>query len=97
MLPTKITFMAITNQFPGDSGWIYVDVPKKYTTALKTIRSSWGMFPISVSINKTNWETKLMTKKGGNYFIALKASIRLAESISVGDKLRISFCLFPNI
>ena len=70
-----------------------MDVPKKYTEELSTKRGSWGMFPITVALGDTTWNTKLMMKKGGYFFIALRAAVRKKEAIEVGDTLRIVFSL----
>jgi len=77
------------SKFPGKGGWFYLSVPKKYTKTLKEQRRAWGSYPIIAKINKTSWETKLMTKKGGDFFVALKSTIRTKEKIKKGDKIKI--------
>ena len=88
-----ITFKATAQQFPGSGGWVYVAVPKKYTKELKERRRAWGMYPITAHIGKTSWKTKLMMKKGGDFFVALKATVRSKEKKDWGDRLSISFKL----
>jgi hypothetical protein len=88
-----VSFMGTVQKFPGSGGWIYVAVPKKYTADLKSRRRAWGMFPITAKIGDTVWETKLMTKKGGDYFVAFRAAIRKKEHIKLGDKFTVSFKL----
>ena len=88
-----VTFKGTVQKFPGSGGWVYVAVPKKYTKELKQRRRAWGMFPITAYVGKTSWKTKLMMKKGGNFFVALKATIRNKEQINVGDRITISFKL----
>ena len=88
-----VTFKGAVQKFPGSGGWVYVAVPTKYTKGLKQRRRAWGMFPIIAYIGKTSWKTKLMMKKGGDFFVALKATIRNKEKISVGDQVTISFKL----
>ena len=87
------SFAGTAQKFPGFGGWVYVAVPKKYTEELKQRRRAWGMYPITAYVGKTSWKTKLMMKKGGNFFVALKATIRNKEKIAVGDKVVISFKL----
>ena len=72
-------------KFAGTAGWYYVDVPNKYTEELKEKRVAWGMYPIEVTVGETTWNTKLMMKKGGDFFIALKASVRKKENVEKGD------------
>ena len=72
---------------------MYVAVPKKYTKELKQKRRAWGTFPITAHVGKTSWQTKLMTKKGGDFFVALKATIRRKEQLDVGGRVAVSFRL----
>lgn len=87
------SFTGVVQRFPGPGGWVYVAVPQKYTTELKKRRRAWGMYPITAYIGKTSWKTKLMMKKGGNFFVALKATVRNNEEIAVGDRVAASFKL----
>ena len=88
-----ITFKGTVQKFPGSGGWVYVAVPTKYTKELKTRRRAWGMYPITAHVGKTSWKTKLMMKKGGDFFVALKTTIRKKEEIVIGDQLVVSFKL----
>ena len=88
-----VVFKGIVQKFPGFGGWVYVVVPTKYTKELKARRRAWGMYPITAYVGGTSWKTKLMMKKGGDFFIALKATIRNKEKIVVGDRVTISFKL----
>ena len=93
MMKQRISFEGVIQKFPGPAGWVYLPVPKKHTKKLKERRRSWGMYPITVSIGNASWKTKLMTKKGGDFFIALKSAVRNKEKITVGNKVVISFVL----
>ena len=88
-----ISFKGTVQKFPGTGGWHYIAVPKKHTRGLQQQRKAWGMYPIIVSVGNTTWKTKLMTKKGGDFFVALRAAIRNKEKIAVGDRVTISFKL----
>lgn len=88
-----IAFKGTIQQFPGPGGWVYVAVPTKYTKELKVRRRAWGMYPITAHVGRTSWQTKLMMKKGGGFFVALKATVRNKEKISVGDRVAVSFNL----
>ena len=87
------SFRGIVQKFPGRGGWVYVAVPTKHTKELKARRRVWGMYPITAHVGKTSWKTKLMMKKGGDFFVALKTSLREKEKISGGDTVAISFRL----
>ena len=60
------------SKFPGKDGWFYVDVHKKFMKKLKEQRGRLDMYPIKVKVGNTSRKTKLMMKKGGDFFIALK-------------------------
>ena len=88
-----IVFKGTAKKFPGDGGWVYVAVPKKHKTYLQQQRRTWGMYPITAYVGKTSWQTKLMMKKGGNFFVAFKEAIRNKEKISVDDSVTVSIKL----
>ncbi len=88
-----IIFKATIQKFPGRGGWVYVAVPKKYTNYLRGRRRAWGMYPITARVGGTSWKTKLMMKKGGDFFVAFKSAIRNKEKIAVGDSVTVSFKL----
>ena len=88
-----ISFTGTAQRFPGPGGWVYVAVPKQYTKELKQRRRAWGMYPITAHVADTSWKTKLMMKKGGDFFVALKSVVRDKEKIIVGDRITVSFKL----
>lgn len=85
------SFNGIVQRFPGVGGWVYVAVPKKCIKELKERRRAWGMYPITARVGTTSWKTKLMMKKGGDFFVALKATVRNKEKITIGERVIISF------
>ena len=89
----NVTFKGTVQKFPGSGGWVYVAVPNNYTKEFKQRRRAWGMYPITAHVGKTSWKTKLMMKKGGNFFVALKATVRNKEKVAVGDQVIVSFKL----
>jgi hypothetical protein len=86
----EISFEGKIQKFPGVSGWHYIAIPIKYTKKLKEQRRAWGKYPITASIGNSTWKTKLMTMKGGDLFVALKANIREKNSIAIGNRISIS-------
>ena len=88
-----IFFRGTVQKFSGHGGWAYVAVPRKHTAYLKQKRRAWGMYPITACVRNTSWKTKLMMKKGGDFFVALKAAIREKEKIRIGDKVTMYFKL----
>lgn len=45
------------------------------------------MYPIEAHTGSSSWNTKLMMKKGGIFFVALKATVRKKEKIEVGNNI----------
>jgi len=88
-----IIFTENLQKFPGAGGWVYAAVPKKFTEELKQRRRAWGMYPIMAHVGETSWKTKLMMKKGGDFFVALKETIRRKEKLKIGDRVTVSFKL----
>lgn len=87
----NFAFKGTVKMFPGPSGWHYVAVPKKYTKDLREQRKTWGMYPIKAHVGNSTWKTKLMMKKGGDFFVALKSFIRNKEKLTVEDRVSNSF------
>ena len=87
------SFSGAVEKFPGPGGWVYVAVPRKHTEELKRRRRAWGMYSITAHIGQTHWKTKLMMKKGGDFFVALKAAVRNKEKIVIDNRVTVSFKL----
>lgn len=92
-MKSEYSFTGTVEKFPGAGGWIHVAVPGKYTLELKKQRQAWGMFPIIARVGNAEWKTKLMLKKGGNFFVALRSDVRKKIGIAVGKQIKISFKL----
>ena len=54
----------------------------------------WGMIPVNVTVGETDFYTALFPKDGG-YFVPLKAAIRKAEQIDVGDVVTLTLEVAP--
>ncbi len=89
-----ISFTATVRQFPMRNPWVYVAVPNEYIEKLLPYRIG-SLIPITATTGGSQWETSLApigkTDPNHSHFIPLKAAIRKAESIKVGDKIKISF------
>jgi hypothetical protein len=72
----------------GPAPWYFVTVPLEQSGDLKAILGfvtyGWGMVPAVVRIGKSEWKTSLFPKNGC-YIVPIKASIRVAENLEVGD------------
>jgi hypothetical protein len=88
----KIEFTGKIWFWRGPAPWFFVTVPAKQSRDLKAILSlvtyGWGMIPVDVRIGKTAWTTS-MFPKNGRYIVPIRADIRKAENLELGDKVTI--------
>ena len=72
----------------GPAPWHFVTVPDEEAAALEaispTVTYGWGMIPVTVRVGDSEWTTSMWPKDGG-YIVPLKARVRRAERIEVGD------------
>jgi hypothetical protein len=55
----------------------------------------WGVIPVTAKIGKTSWETSLFPKDGG-YLVPIKASVRTAEDLKLGDSVKVVLTVGVN-
>jgi hypothetical protein len=76
----------------GPSPWHFVTVPEEDCDALQStsafVSYGWGMIPVTASVGDTSWTTSLWPKDGA-YVVPVKASVRRAERLEVGDQLTV--------
>ncbi len=70
----------------------FVTVPAKQCRDLKAISGAvtygWGMIPVHVRIDNSEWKTSLFPKDG-RYIVPIKASVRRAERLEEGDTVTV--------
>lgn len=77
----------------GPAPWHFVTVPDDESATLEEISPAvtygWGMVPVTVRVGGSKWATSLWPKDGG-YIVPLKAWVRRAEELEVGDIVEVS-------
>lgn len=72
----------------GPAPWHFITVPEKECGELAATSPSvtygWGMIPVAAQIGGTEWKTSLWPKDG-RYIVPVKAGVRKAEGLEVGD------------
>jgi hypothetical protein len=72
----------------GPAPWYFITVPDDDCGALEAISPlatyGWGMIPVTAHIGRTGWTTSLFPQ-GERYIVPLKAQVRKAEGLDVGD------------
>jgi len=82
--------------WPGETAaWHFVPVPKVVSAEIKenfgAKAKGFRSLPVTVTVGKTNWDTSIFPDShSGCYILPLKAKVRKAEDIWVGDKLTYS-------
>ncbi|MCW2784926.1 MAG: hypothetical protein JWP74_1443 [Marmoricola sp.] len=70
----------------------FVAVPEDGCSALDAVAPmvsyGWGMIPATVRIGTTSWTTSLWPRDAG-YVVPLKAAVRGAEGIDLGDTVTV--------
>ena len=81
----------------GPAPWHFVTVPDPAAAEIEAVASQvtygWGVIAVSATVGGTTWRTSLIPKDGC-YLVPLKAAVRTAEQIELGDivtgRLRLS-------
>jgi hypothetical protein len=80
----------------GPAPWHFITVPEDESADLEAtspfVSYGWGMIPVSARIGGTAWSTSLFPKEGG-YVVPVKAFVRRAERLEVGDTVRVQLCV----
>lgn len=84
----KLEFSGEVFYWRGPAPWHYVAVAEPAAVEISAIASAvtygWGCIPATARIGATSWETSLFPKDGG-YLVPVKAAVRKAEQIELGD------------
>ncbi|MGC4892681.1 DUF1905 domain-containing protein [Micromonospora sp. DT31] len=88
----ELTFSGEVWFWRGPAPHHFVTVPDEQCAALATASAAvsygWGMIPAAVRVGETAWRTSLWPRDGG-YIVPLRASVRRAERIELGDRVDI--------
>jgi hypothetical protein len=80
----------------GPAPWHYVTVPDEESAEIAAVSAfvtyGWGVIPVKAQIGKTSWQTSLFPKDG-LYLVPVKARVRQAEAIELGDQVSVSLIL----
>ena len=80
----------------GPAPWHFVTVPDEDSSELAAasavVSYGWGMIPVTARIGRTAWKTSLWPKDG-RYIVPVKAEVRRAERLRVGDIVTVSLAV----
>lgn len=81
-------------RYPGPGGWHFVnlsrgqslDIRRKFGAGVR----GWGSIRVLARMGDTEWRTSIFPDaKSKSYLLALKASVRAAERVTVGDRIAV--------
>jgi hypothetical protein len=88
----ELEFSGDVFEWRGPAPFHFVMVPEEESAEIQAtaalVTYGWGMIPVDVQIGSTQFTTSLFAKDGG-YVVPLKAVVREAEGIAVGDLVTI--------
>ena len=80
----------------GPAPWHFITVPGDESGELEDasafVTYGWGMIPVMARIGGTVWKTSLFPKDG-KYVVPVKARVRKAEALDVGDMVRVGLAV----
>jgi hypothetical protein len=80
----------------GPAPWHFITVPDEECAQLEQastfVSYGWGMVPVTARIGATGWKTSLFPKDG-RYIVPVKAGVRKAERIEVGDTVTVRLAI----
>ncbi|MBM7831605.1 hypothetical protein JOE59_002310 [Agromyces cerinus] len=92
----ELTFDGEIWYWRGPAPWHFVTVPDEESAAIETVAAlvtyGWGMVPVTVRIGGSEWQSSLWPKDGG-YIVPIKAWVRSAEQLEVGDAIEVRLTL----
>ena len=89
----QLTFSGELWFWKGPAPWHFVSVPEAQCgdldDAARLVSYGWGMVPVEATIGGTTWTTSLWPKDGG-YLVPVKAWVRRAEGVELGDAVTVT-------
>jgi hypothetical protein len=88
----EFKFTSLVIEWRGPAPFFFSTTPSEVTELIETsaghLSYGWGCIPVDVTIGKTTFNTALIPREG-TYFVPLKAKVRKAESIELGQKINL--------
>ena len=80
----------------GPSPFHFVTVPEEESQEIEAIARDvtygWGCIPVTARVGSTRFTTSLFPKDGG-YIVPIKAAVRKAEHLDLGDVVRVTMTI----
>jgi len=87
------SFSAKLWRYPSVVAWYFISVPKVESARIKKnirVKRGWGSVRVRTFIGKSIWQTSVFPdSKSGMYLLPVKSSVRRAEGIDEGERVRV--------
>jgi Domain of unknown function (DUF1905) len=88
----ELEFSGLMWFWKGPAPWHFITVPDEECADLEAasafVTYGWGMIPVAARIGATGWKTSLFPKDG-RYIVPVRASVRKAEELEIGDSVTV--------
>ncbi|MEU4224092.1 DUF1905 domain-containing protein [Nonomuraea sp. NPDC026600] len=88
----NVEFSGLMWFWRGPAPWHFITVPEEECGELAAtsafVTYGWGMIPVTARIGEIGWKTSLFPKDG-RYIVPVKAGVRKAEGLEVGDMVTV--------
>ena len=92
----EFEFTGEIHHWRGPAPHHFVTVPPERSADIQALAAAvtygWGMIPVTALIGSTRWTTSLFPKDG-RYIVPVKAQVRTAEELDVGDVVTLRLTL----
>ncbi|HET6745340.1 MAG TPA: DUF1905 domain-containing protein [Candidatus Limnocylindria bacterium] len=80
----------------GPSPYHFIRVPEGICEGIREVANAvsygWGVIPVTIRIESTQFETSLFPKDGG-YVVPIKDKVRLGEGLTLGDTVTLELAI----
>jgi len=86
----------------GPGGWTFVTLPLESADQIRFVTGSqktksWGMIKVKVTIGSSTWRTTIWPDKAsGSFLLPVKAAVRKAEKLAVGDRVMVDMAVLEG-
>ena len=92
----ELSFAGEVWYWRGPAPFHFVTVPPEESDQIHAVSAlvtyGWGVIPVAARVGDTTWTTSLFPKDGA-YLVPVKASVRHAERLELGDVVRVTLTL----
>ena len=88
-----VEFEAELWEHDGKGAWCFVTVPDEPSEDIRlsgAMPAGFGSYKVEASVGTTTWQTSVFPDNGsGGFVLPVKKAVRRAESLDVGDVVRV--------